>query len=359
MVSTVSLLPLASAVVASALAVLALLSTNHRSLQQWLFLGLNAAVATWCLGYFLEINFDAASVGGADTTAFAGIGTPGWLIHVLASLGMAAAPVLWFLFAAERTGRTRWLSGWRLAAACAPGAYTLIELATNPIHGMSVLAVSGSGIATLGPPAIVDQLLAFVLIAAGAWMIGKAAWHDGRRAVRLSAMRILVAAALPVTGGGYFFVRSVIGHPLAVNPAPELFVIMEVILAYEMLFAGLTDIGPYPGNVDADLSTDAAITVDEQLVVLRFTPAAGKAFPGLAVGESLSDALPEIARHTQVCMFYGLDQLAFEVAIGARKWWGRVQRRATSDPIALTCVVQLTEVLGAVPPRAAVAPEQP
>ena len=105
MVSAISLLPLASAAIAAALTVLALLSSGRRSRQRTLFAALNVAVAAWCLGYFLEVNFDAASMAGADTTAFAPIGTPAWSVHLLASLGTAAAPALWFLFAADRTGR--------------------------------------------------------------------------------------------------------------------------------------------------------------------------------------------------------------------------------------------------------------
>jgi len=342
MVSTISLLPLASAAVAAALTVLALLNSGRGSRQRTLFAALNVAVAAWCLGFFLEVNFDAASMAGADTTAFAPMGSWAWAVHMLASLGAAAAPALWFLFAADRTGRTRWLSGWRLALVCVPGVFSVLTMATNALHRLAISP--GSGAATLGPLAMLDQTAAFVLIVAGAWVFGVSALRNPEPRARASGLRIVAAAALPVFGGIVFFARAAIGVPMSVNLPPELFVALELVLAYEVLFAGLTDVGPVPGPLEGHLGKGAVIVVDEKLAVRQFTPAAIEAFPGLAQDAALLDALPEIARHTEVCMFYGLDQLAFEVQIGARNWWGRVQRRVSTEPTEITCVVQLTDL---------------
>ena len=263
MVSTISLLPLASAAVAAALTVLALLSAGRRSRQRSLFAALNVAVAAWCLGFFFEVNYDIASMTGADTTAFAldrqsgVVGPPARVARERLRrrrCGCCSPPTGPAARGGSPAGASRWYAH--------PAIFSVLTMATNPLHRLAISP--GVGTATLGPLAMLDQTMAFVLIVAGTWMIGVSALRDPEPRARASGLRIVAAAAVPVAGAVVFFARAAIGAPMSVNLPPGMFVVLELVLAYEVLFAGLTDVGPVLGPIDGQLGAGAVIIVDEK-----------------------------------------------------------------------------------------------
>jgi PAS domain-containing protein len=321
------------------LGLLALTTSRKRNRTVWFFVLLNAATASWSLGYFFVLNMP-----GVVDASLSPLGSAPQLLFVAMIVGVAAAPTYWFLFAASYAQLTEWTRGWRLGLVHLPLAYTFVVGLTNPLHHLLVRQASPGAEPSYGPLALPHQIGTFVLIGLGIWLIWSSSWRRGTRASRKQAVVLGAASVVPMLGGLAWSLRHALGLALTVNPTPVLFPVLNVALAYELLRTGLADIVPYATQQAFNAISDAAIALDRDGVIVAFNSAAKDLFPAVELGVGLGEVSPDLSATAGTCLASAASYAGFDLEQGERVFWGRARPTRDQRGIPMGCIVLLTDV---------------
>lgn len=339
MVSVVSLFPLTAGLLSIFLGALALAGTRpvNRSLRY--FVALNVSTALWCLTYFVLLNMP-----GVTDPAVAPFGSLPHVLAVVEALGVGAAPTYWFLFAASYASRTRWATGRARILAHVPLVYTVVCVATNPLHRLFVVSALPDGSAVYGPLMVPHQIAAYVLIGLGTWLIVSSSWKRGTAEGRRQALVLGAAVLVPAVGGALYAVRGPLGLDIPVHPTPVLFPVLNVALAYELLRAGLADIVPYATMQAFDAISDAAIALDDEGIIAAINAAARDILPDADLGVRLSEVAPDLASAADACLLSAASYAGFDLDRGERVYWGRARPTRDRRGTPMGCILLLTDV---------------
>ena len=338
-IRAVSLLPFAAAVLAAFLAVSSLRLATRGNRMGVFFLLLNLATTLWLFFYAVELNLDLPVV--LDIMP---IGSSAYFIYVLEILGLAAAPVYWFLFAAAFAGKRTWIQGWRLWLAQAPLLYTVLVAATNPVHQLFVSQPTPGGPADYGPLAIPNLIATFVLVAWGTALLVRTVWRPGTQMRRQQAVILAFAAIMPFLGGIAWALRHVLGLPIAVHPVPILFALLNSVLLYQVFHSGLAELVPVAALQAFKTMSDAALAISEESVLVALNPAAEKLLPGIEPGIFVRDIDSPIARAITGHIASKAEHAEFELSVGNRILWGRFRRTLNRQGAVVGCTVLMTDV---------------
>gem|GEM_PF-3675645 len=333
-----SLWPLAAAMLAAFLAVSTLRVRRTDNPTIVFFFLLNTATMLWSFFYAVELNLDTTVA--LDVVP---IGSPEYLVYVAEIIGLAAAPVYWYLFAAAYSRRTQLIEGWPLVAAHVLLAYTVVAAATNPLHQQFVSQAGPGEPVGYGPLAYPHQLITFSLVAVGTWWIVGRIWRARARRERTQALALAGAAALPFVGGILWAVRMPLGLPLNVNPVPVLFAVLNLVLLYQVLGKGLADIVPVAAAQVFKTMSDAAIVVNEAGVIMALNPAAERLLSDAEPGTLLGHASDEIGEHAEDFLIKCEEFHEFEYTAGERLYWGRIRRTRERKGHPVGYVIMLTD----------------
>lgn len=338
-ISRVSLIPFAAALLSLFLAASSWRLVRRGNLMGLFFFLLNVATMMWSFFYAIELNLKLPVI--LDVVPF---GTWAYLAYVLQIVGLAAAPVYWFLFAAAFARKSDWVHGWRMGLAHLPLFYTVVVTATNPMHQLYVSQDAPGGAVAYGPLAFPSLAATFVLVGWGTWLIVATVWSPSSLVKRRQAVILGIAAALPLLGGLAWALRHVLGLPLSVHPVPVLFTLLNSVLLYQVFRVGFADIVPVAALQAFRTMGDAAIVSSHERVVLALNPAAEKLLPGVEPGMPLAEIDSPLVR--RILEFIAEDDTHrdFEISLGGCVYWARF--RPTLDrhntPVAYT--VLLTDV---------------
>lgn len=196
LIRATSLLPFGAAALSVILVVLALQTRKPWGKVVAFFVLLNGATMLWSFCYGIELNLNTSVA-----LDVAPIGSPRYLLYVVEIVGFAATPTYWFLFAAARANKTRWVNGWRLWAAHVPLAYSIAISTTNPITQLFVRQDGPGAPVTYGPLAYPYMLATYSLVILGLYLLVSTSWRLGTLAGRRQALVFGLATSLPLLGG--------------------------------------------------------------------------------------------------------------------------------------------------------------
>ncbi len=334
-IPVVALWPLSAAFLSALLVLAAAFIPRTRSRGTVFFILLNASTTAWALAYALQLILAPELEPGVAGTA-----TIEYWLFVMITFGIAGAPTYWFLFAAEHAGKTWWTTGWRLLLVHVPMIYTITVAITNPWHTAFVNQTHLGAETTYGPLAPPHQIMTFVLVLAGIYLLVSSEWRTRTRTGRRRAMVLLAAAMLPTLGGLLWTTRHATGLDVPVNLSPVLFPILNLVLAYQALRTGLADVIPVAAGEAFRTMADAAIVTNRHNVVATINPATERLMPEIQQGQDLARVLPVAALHPRGFESY----CEFEFSRGEHAYWGRVIRIRDRNHRAAGSLVLLTDV---------------
>jgi signal transduction histidine kinase len=334
-IPVVALWPLSAAFLSALLGLAALFIPRTRTRETTFFILLNTATTAWALAYALQLILAPELEPGVAGTARIEY----WLF-VTITFGIAGAPTYWFLFAAEHAGKTWWTTGWRLLMVHVPMIYTLAVAVTNPWHSMFVDQTHLGAETTYGPLAPPHQIMTFVLVIGGTYLLVSSEWRTRTRSGRRQAVVLLVAALLPMVGGMLWTTRHATGLDVPVNLTPVLFPVLNLVLAYHVLRTGLANVIPVAAGEAFRTMADAAIVTNRNNIVVTVNPATERLLPEIELGQDLTRALPVAALHPRGFESYR----EFELSRGEHSYWGRVLRIRDRGQRPAGSLVLLTDV---------------
>ena len=275
-------LNLLTAVIAGSLSIV--VGRRRSALGSQPFAFLMAGVAVWSLAYGLELA----------STSFA---TMRWWLWV-GYLGIATAPVSWFLFALQYAGYRTRLTRPRVAALFLIPGVTILLNATNGLHGLYYrrMAVDRSGPFPLldlapGPWYWVHLSTSLLLLVAGSVVLLQLGRHTARpyhgqiaTSLAGAGIAILVTIAYQVGLRPY-------GH---VDLTPIALTLSGALFAYSLLRHGLFDLTPVARTHLFAQLADAVLVLDVRDRVVDSNPVAQR-WLGVAIGANLPPVLQAVA----------------------------------------------------------------
>lgn len=211
-------------------------------------------------------------------------------------LAIPYVPVFWLAFLLAYTGRSRYLTGPRLAAGLVVPVTTSLLALTNASHGLILrsteIATEGAInilVRSFGPWFWVHTVYSYVLLAAGCLLIGISLnrtprWYWGQRGI------LLLSCLIPWVGNAFYLsgVRILVPQ---VDPTPFLFTLSVLLLGWAVYYGRLFDIIPIGHDAVIKSLPDGVIILDRRDRVVEINPAACR-----LVGESAHAILWRPAR---------------------------------------------------------------
>ncbi|HNP72721.1 MAG TPA: histidine kinase N-terminal 7TM domain-containing protein [Kouleothrix sp.] len=250
------------------------------------FMAMMVAVATWSLGYALELS----------STRLALI----LLWAKIEYIGIVVGPLSALLLALVHTGHTRWLARRRLLLLAAIPATTLALVWTNELHGLiwrrTSLAFHGS--LTMidiqyGDWFLVHALYSYCMLMTGIGLLFQA-FLRAKRPYRGQAAVLVLGCALPLIGNALYLAR-VLPFP-QLDLTPFAFTLAGVLWAWGMFRLRLLDIVPVARDTVIESMTDVVIVLDANSRIVDLNPAARQLINRPAaelIGSTASDVLPD------------------------------------------------------------------
>ena len=224
------------------------------------------AITEWVAAYAIETL--APTVGSKN------------LADELTYLGITATPILWFIFALEYTGRTKWLTGWiRILLAFWPVAALVVAL-TNDFHHLMWVSerLDPNGLPGLifegyGPAfwAIVAISYIFVLAGIGLYII---AYLRSTRIFKQQIGIMVIGSLIPLVSNAIFLTNQFQTHGL--DRTPFTFALSGVLLAFGFFRYDLLNLIPLAAPLVIENLRDAVIVVDNLERIVNLNPAAYK-----------------------------------------------------------------------------------
>lgn len=325
-----------SAALATLLAVLAIAVGRWESGMVRAFVLHSTATAFWAAGHFLE----QAVLGGADGALFP-IGSTGWWIYLVRAAGMIASPIVWFVLCV-RTSHNGTFPGWLKAPLSLFFFLTFAVAVTNPATGLLVSEGQGGlpEVGLLTPPLLA---VSFFLAAVGTVILVRTRWRQGSGA-RVSAVVIAVAVVLPMIGGTAWSLRGLLGGPLAVDYAPLLFPLLNLVLLNDVLRHGFANIVPIAAARAFTSMSDIAIVVDTDMVITEVNDAAQRELPAAAVGTPLEGSVPGLAEHARARLRGDRSHGAFELRHEGSVYEGSTHLTGAPGKRSTGCIILLADV---------------
>lgn len=334
-----SLLVAIAALTSISLAVASVTLPSTRTRATRTFLMLNIGVACWTAAYLIQIE-----ASPAFDPALAAVGTWLWWLNAVKTVGLATTPIGWFMFAAAQTRRYNLTRGPWLWSTIAFWAYTVLSNLTNPLHLQLLRSTPGSTDVAYGPLMFPYLPWSWVYLIGGTWLLASGLWRLGDPRSRRRALIIGGTILMPLTGGILYTLRHLTGLNMPINPAPVLFSLATVVVAFDVFRSGLADIVPLSAAQAFQAMSDIAIVTDTRLVVLTANEAARAEFPSAEQGADLGQVLPEAARHARDCLSSDCEYLPFELSLGGKVYWGRVYPTRSRSGSQVGCVVMLSDI---------------
>lgn len=338
-ISHVSLLPIAAACLSAFLAVSSFAIARSGNRMGVFFFLLNIATTLWAFFYAVELNLHTPVV--LDLMP---VGSGAYWVYLLEILGLAAAPVYWFLFAAAFARKKTWIEGWRLYLAHAPLVYTFAIAAVNPILQLFVTQSGPGAEVGYGPLAYPSLIATFVLVGWGTWLLIGAVRAPATAFRRRQATVLGVASVLPFLGGLAWALRHTLSLPLSVHPVPMLFALLNSVLLWQVFRAGFADIVPVAALQAFRTMSDAAIVVSEELELVALNPAAQALMPGVQPGVMLRDVDSPVARLVQAHLVPEGEHADFEFSLSGAVYWARLRRTLDRRGLPVGHTVLMTDV---------------
>jgi PAS domain S-box-containing protein len=226
------------------------------------FVGMVLSVALWSLTYTLELTASSADfIMIANRAKY---------------IGITLVPVMWFIFAAQYSGRHRTFVRWQIAALLLIPALTLLLTFTNDTHQLMFLneRISDAGGFPMlehdfGDWYVVHVAYSYGLILTGAyWMI--AAAQRSLTAYEHQTRWILLAVLIPLIGNVLTLTDR---NPLpGIDLAPLLFTISGLIFVRLLQARGNLETTPISYEAVIDNLPNAVLVIDAQNRVLAANP---------------------------------------------------------------------------------------
>ncbi|MBE0476190.1 MAG: PAS domain-containing protein [Coriobacteriia bacterium] len=340
MLESIFVLPLAAGIMSAVLALTAVAVLPRVGRRDPTFVALNVSISAWCLSYAVHLHTRGPAepaTGAAGPWAFA--------LFAVQIIGLSFTPVYWFLHAARRAERRRWLKGWRAVLVHVPAVYTIAVALTNPWHGLFARQTVPGAPTAYGSLAIVHHLTTFLLVAPGIWLLVSsssqrdAAPRDRRRASLLGA-----AALLPLAGGILWSLRHLLGLDIPVNPVPVLFSLLTMLLLYQVIAQGLDGLVPLAAAEAFRSMSDAAVVTDDRGVVIETNGVCRRLLPEAVRGVPLWEAVPALGAHVRTCLSLSETTVAFELEHEGAVFYGRANPVKGPRGDVLGCSVLLTDI---------------
>ena len=242
-----------------------------------------AAVAEWNFAYGVEI----ATEDFATKLAWAKV----------QYVGIVAAPLAVFAFAAEYTGRRRWIRRGRLVGLSLIPAVTLVLAVTHELHHLVWSSVESSGAGhplaiEHGPAFYLGWAWAYVLLFAASVLL-VAAGVSARRHFRRQTVAVSVAVGAP-WAGNFAYVLGVAPRDFDITTIA--FAVTALALALACVRWHLLEVAPVARNVLVEHIRDGMMVLDDQSRLLDCNPALHLVLtcpPDDAIGRHVEEVLPE------------------------------------------------------------------
>ncbi|HEX9439083.1 MAG TPA: histidine kinase N-terminal 7TM domain-containing protein, partial [Roseiflexaceae bacterium] len=270
------------------------------------FVWLTLAVAEWVLTYALELE-------SGDLSSKL-------LWAKLQYLGIVNAPVAWFAFTAQYTGRETWLTPRRLALLLVIPTVTLLLVLTNEAHGLIWSAVRLTEARALdlmhGPWFWAHTAFSYMLMFLGTFMLVRAGLRAGSF-YRWQAGALLLSALTPWIGNALYVFRLDPFYPIDLTPFA--FALSTLILGWCLFRFRLLDILPVAHNTIIEGMRDGMIVLDARNRVVDLNPAAARltALPARsALGRPIAQVLADQPALVALCA--GDTEARLELRFGER-----------------------------------------
>jgi len=282
------------------------------------FVGLMLAVATWSLGYALEL-------AGADLAIK--------LVWAKAQyLGIVSVPVAWLVFALQYTGRSPWLKRRGLLLLMIVPLVTLTLVWTNDVHHLiwsstnlhprgafSILALS------YGPMFWVFAAYTYVALLLGSFLLLLALFY-APRLVRRQVTALLIAVLAPCAANLlYLSDLNPLDH---LELTPLAFTLSGLAIAWGLFRLRLLDVVPVARDAVIESMGEGVIALDGQGCIADLNPAAERLLgctTAKIVGQPAHLALTALPALAQRCRDLATTQE--EITVGE----GEAQRRLVSS----------------------------
>jgi PAS domain S-box-containing protein len=221
-----------------------------------------------------------------------------WLL-LLARPGAEAVPPLAFLFAAQYTGWSRWLTRRKLLLLATPPIATVLLTWTNGWHHLmysGTYQTEWHGVAAMilergrlfSPLSLYDDALALAAVI----LIVMALIRSPER-YRGQMTALLVAWGIPLAASDIYVL-----HPTPANPTPIALAVSGVVLAWAIFRHGLLDMIPAARHTIIENMSDAMVVLDQSYRLVDLNPAARRILGrsrSATIGTPIAEAVPEWA----------------------------------------------------------------
>ena len=272
------------------------------------FLGLLASLTLWSLCQALAVSL-------TELTAKI------WVSKVQ-YLGIAAAPLAWFLFALSYTGLSSFVSRGALALLCVVPLVTVGLAFSNEWHGL-LWSHIGLALESPFPSLAIDHgpwfsvqaayayLLVLLSAALTAWSLSHSP-HQRRQLVALTTAPLIVLFVNLTDLAG-------LSPPPFLDLTPLSFALGALVLGYSLLRHGLFDLVPIARAEVIEGMNEAVLVLDERGRVLDLNPAAQRAL-GLVPAQAIGSPAPRALEAGRPAPSAGRGSAPWEIAVdGGRR----------------------------------------
>ncbi len=217
--------------------------------------------------------------------------------------GAVALPLAWLVFALQYTGRTKWLTRWKMVLLSIVPLITLLLIWTNGTHGLmySNARLDGSVsfsalVETYGPWFWIFIVYSYVLLLSGTLLLGlfiRTLIHSSSL-YRGQIVALLIAVIAPWIGNAL----SLFGPKpfYLLDLTPFAFTITGIAMAWSIFRFRLLDVVPVARNMVIDNMSDAVIVLDRHGFITDLNPAA-QGILGRPLSALVGRPLAEVALH--------------------------------------------------------------
>ncbi len=257
---------------------------------------LMAALTVWSLAYAIQLSCTTLSA-----QVFWG---------KVQYFGIVLTPVMWFAFAAQYTGRGRWLRRPVPALLAVEPLVTLALVWTNDRHGLiwnhyrledihlfswassglEVVRTFGVKVSAHGIGFWFHTTYSYALLAVGTVLILDALVR-ARRVYRGQAIALLIFALTPWIGNAVYL--SDLNPYPHLDPTPLAFILTGPVLAFGLFRFRLGDLAPIAHATIIEGMNDGVIMLDAQNRIVDLNPAAQR-LTGLAVPEAVGRPVEQV-----------------------------------------------------------------
>ncbi len=277
--------------------------------------GLALAIMVWSVGYALEIV-------GADlvTKLFWG---------KVQYIGIATAPLLWFIFAYNHASHDKRMSHRTMLLASIIPLITLVLVFTTELHGLvwqeiglrttanfSLLRV------TYGPWFWVHSVYSYALLLAGAYFIVLSVRHMWGP-YRGQAIALLVAMATPWIGNIVYL--SGLSPIPYLDLTPFAFTVSVIVIVWGIFGFRLMDLSLVARDMVVEEMKEGMVVLDAQARIADINPAAERLL-GIAATQAIGRPIAEVLRAWPQVLdrFGGISETVDEITVGAgeaQRWY--------------------------------------